>query len=124
MLGIFIISKEDNLTPLNPKAKSILQQITKQLASNSYLYGNAVVHTEKLILNYCTTSESFTCKSYDTSTSSVKTADFKFVPKATKWHQLECKCELDQTFPIPQTKIDWPLRKHMTVSYFAGIYFL
>lgn len=115
VLGIFIVSKEDVLTPLVPKVKSMLQQITKQLGSNLYLHGNALSN-EKLVLNYCIKTESFTCKSYDTATSSVKPADFKFMPKATKWHQLECRCELDQTVPIAQSKIDWPLKKHMTVG--------
>lgn len=115
VLGIFIVSKEDVLTPLVPKIKSILHQITKQLGSNLYLYGNAM-GSEKLVLNYCIGTESFACKSYDTTTSSVKPADFKFMPKATRWHQLECRCELDQTVPIAQSKIDWPLKKHMTVG--------
>lgn len=118
VLGIFIVSKEDVLTPLITKVKSMLQQITKQLGTNLYLYGNAM-SSEKLVLNYCTATETFTCKSYDTSTSSVKPVDFKFMPKATKWHQLECRCELDQTVPIPQNKIDWPLKKHMTVGLTA-----
>lgn len=116
VLGIFIISQEDVLTPLSAKIKSILLHITKQLGNNVYLNGNAMT-SEKLVLNYCISAESFNCKSYDTTTSSVKPADFKFVPKATKWHQLECRCELDQTCPIPQSKIDWPLRKHMTVCF-------
>lgn len=116
VLGIFIVSQEDVLTPLAPKIKSILQHVTKQLGSNVYLNGNAM-SSEKLVLNYCISMESFNCKSYDTNTSVAKPADFKFMPKATKWHQLECRCELDQTCPIPQSKIDWPLRKHMTVCF-------
>lgn len=115
VLGIFVVSQEDVLSPLNPKIKSILLQINKQLSSNPYLYGNAE-NSEKLVLNYCIKTESFLCKSYDASTSAAKPADFKFMPKAMKWHQLECKCELDQMFPITQDKVDLPLKKHMTVS--------
>lgn len=124
ILGIFVVSQEDVLAPVSPKIKSILLQINKQLSTNPYLYGNPN-NTEKLILNYCIKTESFACKSYDVATATVKPADFRFMPKAVKWHQLECKCELDQTFPIPQDKIDLPLKKHMTVSncitYFCSL---
>lgn len=115
ILGIFIVSQEDVLTPVSSKVKSILLQINKQLSANPYLYGSPD-NAEKLVLNYSIRTESFACKCYDVSTGTVKPADFRFMPKALKWHQLECKCELDQTFPIPQGKIDLPLKKHMTVS--------
>lgn len=118
VLGIFIVAAEDILLPFATKIKSILSQVNKQLSANPYLYGNTK-NTEKLVLCYNSSTQSFTCKSYDTATAVIKPADFKFMPKAMKWHQLECKCELEQTFPIPQDKIDLPLRKHMTVSLVA-----
>lgn len=112
VLGIFVVSTEDLLTPFHAKIRTILCQIHKQLSASPYLFGNQE-SPEKLILNYCVPTKLFTCKSYNVITSSVKPAEFKFQPKAMKWNQLECKYDVDQTFPIFQGRYDWTLKKHL-----------
>lgn len=113
VLGIFIVSPDDILTPFSPKIKSMLQQIHKRLSANEFLYGNPDT-PEKLVLNYCTKTQSYTCKSYDVETATAKQAEVKFQAKlAVKWLQVECKYELDQLFPIFEERANWPLKKHM-----------
>lgn len=112
VLGIFVISETDLLSPFNGKLRAILNQIHKQLSINSYLFGNQEIQ-DKLVLNYCTATENFTCKTYNVNTSSVKPGDFKFQPKAMKWNQIECKFDVDQTFPIFKGRYDWSLKKHL-----------
>lgn len=115
VLGIFVISETDLLSPFNGKLRAILNQIHKQLSINSYLFGNQEIQ-DKLVLNYCTATENFTCKTYNVNTSSVKPGDFKFQPKAMKWNQIECKFDVDQTFPIFKGRYDWSLKKHLQVT--------
>lgn len=117
VLGIFVISQEDLLSPFHAKLRTISNQIHKQLSSNLFIFGNHE-GADKLILNYCTATQSFCCKSYNIQTSSVKPAEFKFQPKAMKWNQLECKFDVDQTFPIFQGRYDWSLKKHLQVSLY------
>ncbi|XP_018318920.1 protein odr-4 homolog isoform X2 [Agrilus planipennis] len=112
VLGIFVVSEEDIFSPVDSKLVAILNQISKQLSMNSFVYGNPS-NCEKLVLNLCTTTQTYTCKSYESST--FKPAEIKFQPKiATKWLQLECKYELDQVFTILEKDIGWPLRRYMT----------
>lgn len=115
MLGVFVVSQEDVLTPFPAKLRSMLTQMNKQLDANPFLFGNWE-NTEKLILNYCTATKRYSCKTYDVVNGNVKAAEFKFMPKALKWHQVECKCELDQIYPIAEDDINLPLKKHMTVG--------
>lgn len=115
VLGIFVISTNDLLSPFNAKFRAILNQMHKQLSINSYLFGNQEIQ-EKLVLNYCTATQNFTCKTYNVNTSSVKPGDFKFQPKAMKWNQIECKFDVDQTFPIFKGRYDWSLKKHLQVN--------
>lgn len=114
VLGIFVVSKEDLLNPFAAKFRSILNTINKTLSSNHYLYGNPD-SPDKIVLNYLTTTSSFNCKSYNVTTSSVKPVEFKFQPKAMKWVMLECKYDLDQTFPLYEGKVEWTLKRHLQV---------
>lgn len=115
ILGIFVISNDDLLNPLSPKLKTILNVIHKQLSNNKYLKGNPDFN-EKLILNYCTKTGSYTCKSYDINTTSVKSVIFKFgSQELQKWHEIECYYDLDQLIPIVENDKDLPLKKHMSV---------
>jgi len=113
VLGIFVISQDDILTPFATKIKTMLSQIHRRLNFNEFLYGNPSI-PEKLVLNYCVKTQSYSCKSYDVETSLIKPAEIKFQPKlSVKWLQIECKYELDQLFPIMLDKANWPLKKHM-----------
>lgn len=114
VLGIFVVSKEDLLNPFASKFRTILSTIQKTLAINPFIYGNPET-PEKLVLNYCTATDSFNCKSYNVVTSAVKPAEIKFQPKVMKWLTLECKYDLDQTFPLFEGKIDWTLKRHLQV---------
>lgn len=113
VLGIFVVSQEDILSPFQQKIKTMLGHIHRRLNTNEFLYGNPNI-SEKLVLNYCTTTQTYLCKSYDIETATVKQAEIKFQPKlSVKWLQVECKYELDQLFPIIEEKGNWPLRRHM-----------
>lgn len=114
VLGIFIVSQDDLLVPFSPKIKSILNKMHKQLGINNFLHGNPD-NSEKLVINLSSKTLMCGIKSYDTATSSIKPAELKFQPKPTKWRQLECKYELNQTFPLPENDIDFSLKQHMTV---------
>ncbi|XP_022909942.2 protein odr-4 homolog [Onthophagus taurus] len=112
VLGIFVVSNEDLLTPFSNKLKSILQQVHRQLSANSYMHGTST-KSEKLVLNYCTKTQSYSCKSYDVVNSSVKPAEIKFLSKPIGWRQFQCKYELDRIYSIPIDKSDLTLRRHM-----------
>lgn len=114
VLGLFVVSQEDILTPFSNKLKSILNQVHKQLSGNNYIHGNPTC-SEKLILNYCSKTNVYSCKTYDVVSSSVKPAEIKFQSKPTKWKQFECKFELDQMYPISENSIDLSLKRHMNV---------
>lgn len=118
ILGIFVVSKDDLLNPLSPKIKTILNVVHKQLSNNKYLKGNPDNVSEKLILNYCTKTALYTCKSYDVHTTSVKPVIFKFgSQELPKWHEIECFYDLDQMITILENDKDLPLKKHMAVSF-------
>lgn len=114
VLGIFIVSPEDLLSQFNSKIKGILTTVHKQLEDNSYLYGNE--NSEKLVLNYCTKTEKYLAKSYDINTARVQPVDFKFLPKATKWNNVECSYVIDQIYYLKANEADWPLQKHIKVN--------
>ncbi|KAJ8967890.1 hypothetical protein NQ314_002595 [Rhamnusium bicolor] len=113
VLGIFVTSPEDLLSPFSPKIKSVLSMIHKQLDVNHYLYGNA--NNEKLILHYSTKTQKYLAKSYDVATSNVQPAEFKFLPKASRWTNVECYFEIDQLHYLKTNEADWPLQKHMKI---------
>lgn len=122
---MFVVSKDDLLTPLSPKVKTILNTLHKQLSTNLHLKGNPDNVTEKIIINYCTKTAVFNCKSYDVNTTQIKPVIFKFGQlELNKWHEIECYYDLDQTVPIPENDKDLPLKKHMAVSNQNKIYFL
>lgn len=101
----------------------MLNVIHKQLSTNKYLKGNPDNVTEKLLLNYCTKTALYTCKSYDLNTNTTKPVMFKFgALELNKWHEIECYYDLDQMIPISENEKDLPLKKHMTVSV-HGAYF-
>lgn len=114
VLGVFLVSAEDHLNPFSSKFRVIMTNVHKQLTTNPYIYGNPDT-PEKLVLNYCTATQSFTCKTYNVITSSVKPAEIKFQPKAMKWIAFECKYDLDHTFPLFEEKVGWTLKRHLQV---------
>lgn len=114
VLGIFVVSSEDLLSQFSSKIKAILTTIHKQLEGNSYLYGNE--DTEKLVLNYCTKTGKYLAKSYDVNMSRIQSVDFKFLPKAMRWHNVECSYVMDQLYYLKANEADWPLQKHIKVS--------
>ncbi|KAJ8944509.1 hypothetical protein NQ318_011767 [Aromia moschata] len=79
VLGVFVISPEDVLSPFHPKVKSVLNAVHKLLESTKYLYGNT--DTEKLVVSYSTKLKRCFTKAYDVVTSNVQPAEIKFVPK-------------------------------------------
>lgn len=116
VLGIFIVSQDDVLSPLQPKIKSILAHIYKQLSNEKFMHGNPVDSIEKLVLNYSIKNATYACRSYDTVSTILKSVPFKFSPIENKWHEIECFYELDQVIPIAENEKDLPLKKHMSVS--------
>src|SRR5699024_8732969 len=90
VLGIFIVSSDDNLNPFPSKIKGILNHVHKQLDSQKYLFGNPSSN-ERLVLNYCTSRQQFVCKSVEVGTGSVKPAEFKFLSSPIKWVEAHCK---------------------------------
>ncbi|RZC42657.1 odr-4 -like protein [Asbolus verrucosus] len=114
VLGIFIVSPEDLLNPFSSKIKGILNRTHRHLDSQKYLFGNPS-NNEKLVLNYCATSQQFSCKSYNVAAGSVQPAEFKFLSTPIKWAQVECKYQMDQIYHISENESDWPLKKHMGI---------
>lgn len=117
VLGLFFVSAEDSLNPFSPKIKSILARMHKFLETQQYLFGTADSN-EKLVLNYCSKTQQFTCKSYDVITGSVKPAEIKFLSNAIKWIQVKCTYLMDQVYPIAETDTDYSLKKHIGVDSF------
>lgn len=112
VLGLFVVCQEDIFATCAPKLKTMLSQIHKQLTPNTFLYGTPQ-QTEKLVLHYSPLSR-YVCKSYNYDTFSLSNSEIKFQSNlAVKWLQVECKYELDQTFPIIAERANWPLKKHM-----------
>lgn len=115
VLGIFVASQEDYLNPFASKLKSILLETYKQLDANNFIYGNPT-STERLVLSYCSKTQTFNCKSFDMLTSSVKPVEFKFQTQPSAWKQFECKFELNQTHPIIDNDGNLSLKRHMMVK--------
>ncbi|XP_044267144.1 protein odr-4 homolog [Tribolium madens] len=114
VLGVFVVSPDDVLSPFSPKIKSVLNRVHKHLESQKYLFGNPP-NNEKLVLHYSTTSQQFTGKSFEVGIGSVKPADFKFLTSPIKWAQIQCKYQMDQVYHIGENESDWPLKKHMGI---------
>ncbi|KAJ8918496.1 hypothetical protein NQ315_008194 [Exocentrus adspersus] len=111
VLGIFLISPEDAFTQYNSKIVSILSAIHKALIEIPYLHGSG--STEKLVLNYCSKNDKYSAKYYDVNTSRVQPGDIKFLPKGTKWNNMECSYMIDQLYYLKTNEADWPLQKHI-----------
>lgn len=118
VLGIFLISEDNLLSPFSPKVKSVLMKLHQQLNSIKYLYGNA--ESEKLVLNYSIKSNQFVCKSFDATTSHVSPAEFKTLNAPVKWQKLECIFEIDYLYHIKEDEptVGCNLKKHMNVTQF------
>ncbi|XP_063917965.1 protein odr-4 homolog isoform X2 [Zophobas morio] len=114
VLGIFIVSLEDALNPFSPKIKGILNCVHKHLESQKYLFGNTASN-EKLVLNYCLTTQQVTCKSFEVGVGSVKPAEFKFLASPIRWAQIHCKYQMDHVYHISDNESDWPLKKHIGI---------
>ncbi|XP_021934616.1 protein odr-4 homolog [Zootermopsis nevadensis] len=116
VLGIFVVGPGDVFG--DPKAvyklRAVLLHIKKNLSTSRYLHGDSP-STEKLVLNLCSTTKRYMCKSIDTknSSSSVHPVEWKFQSKATRWHQLDCHINLDQVFPISLDKQTQSLRSNL-----------
>ena len=115
VLGIFVVSPDDHLNPFAPKLKSILTETHKQLDANHFIYGNPT-SAERLVLSYCSKTQTFNCKSFDVLTSSVKPVEFKFQTKPSAWKQFECKYELNQVHPITENDGNLSLKRHVMVK--------
>ncbi|XP_063985468.1 protein odr-4 homolog [Diachasmimorpha longicaudata] len=101
VLGIFVVAPNDCFSDNDStqRLKFIISSLHKNFQSNSYLYGHNP--RESLILAFNSSTHRFVCKSFDVkSNSSLKSADWKFEAKITKWYQLETRLDFDQTFPI------------------------
>lgn len=118
VLGIFVISEENVLSPFHVKLKSVLLKLHQQLNSVKYLYGNA--DAEKLVLHFNSKSNQFVCKSFDANTSHVSPAVFKSLNAPVKWQQLECVFEIDYLYHIKENEptVGCNLKKRMTVNHF------
>ncbi|XP_067000266.2 protein odr-4 homolog [Anabrus simplex] len=114
VLGIFVVGPGDVFATDGSVARlcTILARIKKTLSSSRFLYGNSP-SSEKLVLHLSSKTHRFVCKMLnpDSAHSTPITIDWKFQPKATKWHQIDCQYELDQQFPIPIDKVTQPLKK-------------
>lgn len=113
VLGIFVLSDEDLVSPLNSKIKSILNAVSKTCASQNYLFGNN--DNEKLVLHYSPKGQKYLAKTYDVATSNVQPADFKFLPMGNKWINFECTYQLDHIYYLKEYESTGPLRKHIKV---------
>lgn len=116
VLGVFIVSPEEALNPLPPKIKSVLNRLHKRLEEEKFLFGNSPSN-EKLVLNYVTTKKQVVCKSFEIGVGNVKPAEFKFLSSQIKWVQIYCKYQIEQVYHIRENERDWPLKKHMGVSF-------
>ncbi|GFG31428.1 hypothetical protein Cfor_09276 [Coptotermes formosanus] len=116
VLGIFIVGPGDVFG--DPKAvsrlRAVLQHIKKNLANNCFLHGNSP-SSDKLALHLCSTTQRYTCKSFDTNNlnSSIYPVDWKFQTKATRWHQLDCQYDIDLIFPTSLDKQTQSLKKNL-----------
>ncbi|KAJ8973410.1 hypothetical protein NQ317_006476 [Molorchus minor] len=85
VLGIFVVSPEDVLSPFHPKVKSILSSVHRQLGQSKYLYGNT--DNEKIIVSYSTKLK----------------------------NNIECNFEIDRLHYLKSNEAEWPLQKHIKV---------
>lgn len=113
ILGLFIISDDEIITPFPIKLKTIFGHLHKSL-STAYLYGNPE-HNEKIIVNYCARSSKFICKSFDVITSNVKPVEYKVIDVPIKWNVLQCKYSLDELYHLAEDNYDVDLKRHINV---------
>lgn len=113
VLGIFVVSEQDILSPFSSKIKSILSVINKTLLSQNYLFGSG--DNEKLVLHYSPKTQRHLAKTYDVVTSNVQPADFKFVQKSNKFINFECTYQIDHVYHLKHNETTGPLRKHIKV---------
>nr|XP_023014162.1 protein odr-4 homolog [Leptinotarsa decemlineata] len=111
VLGVFLVSPDDLLTPFHSKLKLILQTIHKQLDMNKYLHGNP--SSEKLVLHFSSKSRKYFCKTYDVISHNIQPVEVKSVAK--KWNNVECNFGIDKVKFIRTNEADWPLEKHIKV---------
>lgn len=114
VLGIFVISPEDILSPFHAKLKSTLHTLHKLLDASKYLYGNS--SSEKLIVNFNSKTLKYSCKAYDVLSHNVQPVDFKFLNKPVIWKSVESALDIDYLRYLTQTDSDWPLQKHIDVG--------
>ncbi|PNF15033.1 odr-4-like protein [Cryptotermes secundus] len=116
VLGIFIVGPGDVFQDAKAvsKLRTVLHCIKKNLSNKFFLHGNSP-SSEKLALHLCSTTQRYTCKSFDTNNfnSSVYPVEWKFQPKATRWHQIDCHYNLDQVFPTSLDKQTQSLKKNL-----------
>lgn len=116
VLGMFVVGPGDVFAESASlsRMRAVLSRIKKVLLTNKFLHGNSP-SSEKLVLHLCSTTQRYVCKMLnpDNMVGTPIPVDWKFQSNPTKWHQLDCKYELDQIFPITTRKIAQPLRKHL-----------
>ncbi|PSN52959.1 hypothetical protein C0J52_03625 [Blattella germanica] len=116
VLGIFIVGPGDLFGDAKAvsRIRAVLHHIKKNLSSNAFLHGNSS-SPEKLALHLCSTTQRYTCRSFDTNSmgSSVRPVDWKFQSGSTRWHQLDCQYDLDHIFPTSIEKQTESLKKRL-----------
>ncbi|XP_050302642.1 protein odr-4 homolog [Anthonomus grandis grandis] len=113
VLGIFIVSDEELLTPFNSKLKSLLNGINKTLQAQSYLFGNG--DNEKLIIQYSPKNLKCLAKTYDVDTFNVQPVELKLSQKGVKLVGFECLYQIDHVYHLKEEDSRGPLRKHIKV---------
>ncbi|XP_066260013.1 protein odr-4 homolog [Euwallacea similis] len=113
VLGLFIVSDEDIFSPLNPKIKSLLNALEKNLAAQPYLFGTGC--SEKIVLHFSSKTHKYSAKVYDLVTSSVHPLDIKMVEEGMKLVNFFCTYQIDQIYYLRQNETSGPLRKHIKV---------
>lgn len=114
ILGIFVVGPDDvvNDNSNTQKLRTIVNAIQKHLSCNKYLCGDN--NEEKLILSLNTITKKYFCKSIDTGKGSVlKSVDWKFQARPTKWHQLETQVDFDRLFFIAADKDPATLKQQL-----------
>ncbi|XP_057671776.1 protein odr-4 homolog [Diorhabda carinulata] len=111
VLGLFVISPDDCLNPLNQKIKSLLQIVHNDLNNNKYIFGSP--KSEKLIIHLSSKTQKYYGKTYDVHNHNVSPIDIKTQKK--KWIQVQCDLKLNKLRYLLKDECDWPLEKHIKV---------
>lgn len=107
VIGLFVVAPPKMMQQAQPKLRQMLFAIHKA-QKRSFPIENDQTITDRVLLQVCSETKKFTCRSLDVSDpkSDLKPADWKVQSTAESWHKLESRVSVNIHVNIPQKNQD------------------